>query len=392
MRHEIQETTTKLVRPTELSTIDLSQLTKQAIKLNKQSSETVFYFEEPVYIIPQSGLAQLLFTKELNEATVYETQLLETVVFIQEKVYFNALALTAESQLTLLHHNSAKPQLLKAKVPLIAKHLPQHSKLETIYAIENQIKSSQTQFEERISHYYKLVIVSQGQLNHHINGRHYITQKNDAILYRPGEVYQVETSEQNITQYLSILFQASNLPEHLYEQVHHLSQEALRLVDDIHLRANLQANDRPYLNDMVYANVYHLLLLLSEQGSSSEDSDSSMAMRENYERELFQAMATYIENHVEEKNEVQDLVEEFDISRSTVQSLFKKYSQLTPKQYINQVRLQRSKDLIHESSLTLSEIAHDLGYGSIQYFSRAFTKEFGLTPSAYAKRIRQVQQ
>ena len=82
-----------------------------------------------------------------------------------------------------------------------------------------------------------------------------------------------------------------------------------------------------------------------------------------------------------------DLVEHFSLSRSTIQSLFNKYANTTPKNYINTIRLNRSKQMIQETQMTLSQIADYLGYGSIQYFSRAFSKEFGLSPSSYAKSI-----
>ena len=110
-------------------------------------------------------------------------------------------------------------------------------------------------------------------------------------------------------------------------------------------------------------------------------------MRENYESELFQAMVDFLDAHVEDQNQVSDLVEHFSLSRSTIQSLFNKYANTTPKNYINTIRLNRSKQMIQETQMTLSQIADYLGYGSIQYFSRAFSKEFGLSPSSYAKSI-----
>ena len=129
------------------------------------------------------------------------------------------------------------------------------------------------------------------------------------------------------------------------------------------------------------------ILLSLIQGQADNIEEATTSMRENYENKLFQAIVDYLHQNVEEQNQVNDLVDHFALSRSTLQMLFKKYANTSPKAYINQLRLKRSKILIRDSKMSLSEIANELGYGSIQYFSRAFSREFGMSPSSYAKSL-----
>ena len=65
--------------------------------------------------------------------------------------------------------------------------------------------------------------------------------------------------------------------------------------------------------------------------------------------------------------------------------LFRKLKALTghsPSELIRTYRLNRAKELLASTNLNISEIAYEVGFKDPAYFTRAFTKEFGLTPSA----------
>ena len=46
-------------------------------------------------------------------------------------------------------------------------------------------------------------------------------------------------------------------------------------------------------------------------------------------------------------------------------------------------KIERAKDLLIENELSVSEIAHELGFEDVHYFSRAFKKWTGMTPAQY---------
>ena len=110
-------------------------------------------------------------------------------------------------------------------------------------------------------------------------------------------------------------------------------------------------------------------------------------MRFNFENDLLNNILAYIHDNLEGGLKVSDLCDTFAISRATIQSIFNNNLEMTPKQYINSVRLKQAKVLINESKHTLSEIANRLCYSSIHYFSRAFKEAFDVTPSDYAKSL-----
>ena len=59
---------------------------------------------------------------------------------------------------------------------------------------------------------------------------------------------------------------------------------------------------------------------------------------------------------------------------------------ISPKQYLRKMRLQRGKQLLEQRAGNVTEIAFRVGYGSAASFSKAFHDEFGRPPSAFLRK------
>ena len=68
--------------------------------------------------------------------------------------------------------------------------------------------------------------------------------------------------------------------------------------------------------------------------------------------------------------------------------LFRKFKSITgdsPQTYINQIRLHRAVELLQQGCMNINEVAFECGFGDPKYFSTAFKKNFGKTPTDYLK-------
>ena len=70
---------------------------------------------------------------------------------------------------------------------------------------------------------------------------------------------------------------------------------------------------------------------------------------------------------------------------NTLSSLFSENEGTTIEQYLIHQKIERTKELLVYDELSLSEIAHQLGYSSVQHLSNQFKKITGLTPSHFKK-------
>ena len=66
---------------------------------------------------------------------------------------------------------------------------------------------------------------------------------------------------------------------------------------------------------------------------------------------------------------IAEICQKFSMSRSSLQILFKENMDMPPKKYINELKLEKSRQMICENKYTISEIALMLGFNSIHYFS-----------------------
>jgi AraC-like DNA-binding protein len=82
------------------------------------------------------------------------------------------------------------------------------------------------------------------------------------------------------------------------------------------------------------------------------------------------------------------LASELGVSYTTFRRSFKQQTGVAPAQFQNTVRLNRARDLLASTELTVSEIANQTGFDTVFYFSRAFKKKTGVTPKAYREQSR----
>jgi AraC-like DNA-binding protein len=83
---------------------------------------------------------------------------------------------------------------------------------------------------------------------------------------------------------------------------------------------------------------------------------------------------------------VESLASEIGMSRTRFAHRFKELIQMGPMAYLFEWRLQKSLQLLESSTLNVQQIALETGYKSSAAFSRAFSGQFGCTPSEYRQR------
>jgi len=82
---------------------------------------------------------------------------------------------------------------------------------------------------------------------------------------------------------------------------------------------------------------------------------------------------------------VDDVVEHVLVSRSVLQQLFRQILGNTIHDAITDLRIQRAKQLLTETDLSLTAIAERTGFAYDSYLSTVFHRETGRTPSAYRR-------
>ena len=88
-----------------------------------------------------------------------------------------------------------------------------------------------------------------------------------------------------------------------------------------------------------------------------------------------------------EKTSLEEYASMCNMSKYHFLRAFENITGESPIAYRNRVRLERARELLEESELSVSRIGDTTGYSSQSYFCDAFKKAFGLSPSAYRKAV-----
>lgn len=95
----------------------------------------------------------------------------------------------------------------------------------------------------------------------------------------------------------------------------------------------------------------------------------------------------YVQEHYTSKIRQEDISSQLHISVRYLSKVFKEYMGISLSSYINMYRINRSIELMHNSALSLTEIALLVGFKDSQRYSKVFTSVINTTPSNYRKNI-----
>lgn len=103
------------------------------------------------------------------------------------------------------------------------------------------------------------------------------------------------------------------------------------------------------------------------------------------EREKLTGMVDYLNAHYNEKLTLSCLAEKSSVSSGEYCRFFKKHMGLTPFEYLQKCRIERSMDDLLQKTGSMAEVALKHGFNGSSYYSETFKKEMGCAPGDYRK-------
>ena len=106
---------------------------------------------------------------------------------------------------------------------------------------------------------------------------------------------------------------------------------------------------------------------------------------ETNEQDIYRKALQYIKEHYTENITVADVAAHIGYSESYFGYAFKKKYKMSVAQYVRELQLAKSKDLLENTTFSVSVVAGYVGFDDSNYFSALFKKYFGLSPKEYRK-------
>lgn len=128
---------------------------------------------------------------------------------------------------------------------------------------------------------------------------------------------------------------------------------------------------------------------LWEAGEKLPGDSVSEKSASGYKKRNVVDIIAYVHAHYLDDNfSVKYMASYFDTSVSNISHFFKKNVGVTISQYVEQIKLERAREMLEKSDMRVSEIAQTLRYANSTVFIEMFKKYEGITPGGYREDVR----
>ncbi len=245
------------------------------------------------------------------------------------------------------------------------------------------------------NNYCEICVVLSGEVMNHVNGRSYLMRAGDCCLLHRDDHHMLRFADAEQENYLSINFV---IRYSYYERLKYAFGEAYAHLFDrseepksFRIEApesdklyretlQIQAINNDYLaeNELICKN---LILQLMQKYVEQRICTS----RKKAIPEWLQTLLIDIQKPENAGKRTGDFSKDVGYSSSYIAKEFRHYMGCSMVRYVNMVKLQRAKELLLHTELTILEISTRLGFSSLSHFYHIFKDFFGYSPSSLRK-------
>lgn len=236
----------------------------------------------------------------------------------------------------------------------------------------------------RVLNEYQLLYITEGEgIFNSAHAKDIPLKAGDLFLLFPGEWHTYHPTGKNGWKSYWIGFKGKNVDDRVKagflsvdKPIYHVgfSADIIRLYEEAYKRAQEEA---PYSQQILAGIVNHLVGLMYAL-------ECSMELSKDHTRvDMINLARLRIRESLEVDLTIQQVAEELGVSYSNFRKLFKEFTGISPALYQQDLRLQRAKELLATTSLSIKEIAYRLRFESPDYFSSKFKIKTGKKPSEF---------
>ena len=139
------------------------------------------------------------------------------------------------------------------------------------------------------------------------------------------------------------------------------------------------------VSSMEYSSAIRLLTIFAQQLATL--TNQVLIQQENAEPPVIIQARRYIQEHQTEDLCLGQVAKAVNSSRFYLCKLFKKFVGISFTDYVSRVRIEKSKNLLLNPNLRVSEIAYEIGFQSLTHFNRVFKRVIGQSPTEYRAQL-----
>ena len=254
------------------------------------------------------------------------------------------------------------------------------------------VKSDTEYFRPHYHNYYEIFLVVKGDVEHYINGATQKLSPGSLLFIRDFDIHHHTPVNGNYFEHINMAFRKE------------IFEEMLNYLGDGFSKTELlTAQYSPFIN-LLPRECDKVMYSLLELNTYTDPGKATTQMR----LLLMNIFMKYFQNFEEDKTDVplwleimyekmkkpdnfiygtDKMIEISGKSREHISRMLKKYYNVTPADYVNELRLNHAVNLMMTSNLSITEICYECGFSNLSWFYSLFEKKFNKSPSRYRKNL-----
>lgn len=241
----------------------------------------------------------------------------------------------------------------------------------------------------------EIIYVVKGNLHVYIDGNNFDAGKGDIFFAGPKVLHYMDTQDFSV-EYYAILFPLDFISfrtEDCLESKFFAPLKKGKLMFPMKLKPTISIEIAGYLNRIIHENTSDYLnnrlktkILILEMLTFMLENNTFEIPAYINSSGIQREIISYIQQHHTEKITLEMLSKEFHLSEKYLSRYFKVNFAIPFKQYVCHLRLSTAKNLLTSTDLSITDVAMNSGFPSVNLFIRTFKSAFGITPLQYRKK------
>ncbi len=267
-------------------------------------------------------------------------------------------------------------------------HFPVHSTLSSLSLYPNMSAASHWHTD------LEFITVQEGHMLYCVNGTDYHIHAGQCILINSRQLHHshsadgtdcsyhcqlfhpslLQSNNQVYEDYIEPLCTCSTLPAIVFSPSISWQASIIRKLNHIF---QLCADKEDGIELEILSHFYSLMHMIYKKIKPP------VHVKQDKRIEILSCMIGHVQKHYSEKITLHDIAAAGHVCRSSCCSIFTDLLQMTPIQYLTGYRLEKSMEMLQNSSYSITEIAMMNGFNSSSYYTEVFHRNLGCTPSEY---------
>lgn len=252
--------------------------------------------------------------------------------------------------------------------------------------------------------FWEMVYVDKGEILATAGEREFPLYCGQMLFHKPNEWHNIRSNGTVAPNVMIVSFACKSAAMHRFEEaVISLNSAEKQLLSSVLSESKLLfetplddpfdhtlrvAEDAPLGGEQQLGNyLTQLLISLSRRQMQENATEHKVGSTS-----LLDEIRAYMQAHLNTRMTLEQLAEEFHFSQSFLKKLFAEYTGGGAIHYFLRLRTERAKELLRESEKNITQIAEELGYENVYYFSNQFRHIAGMSPLEYRRSVKALDE